>query len=191
MRRLWHHARKVERVKFTRRFAAIGAAATAAVLLGASSAQAQNDDGPLSLLSGSPLIQVCYPMGQVGQGNTFNGTQNINCSQNSEVTNPGGNGGNGAGGVTGVEMISSSTEIAPGAFGSVGAACPEGKIATGGGFDAFEPGDAVPGGFRPIVNQPVSRVGEADPISWHAGGYNESQGEVFLRVWVVCVDAAE
>lgn len=45
-------------------------------------AQAQGDRGLLSILSGISLIQVCYPMGQVGQGNTFTGTQNVNCVQN-------------------------------------------------------------------------------------------------------------
>ncbi|MGR4877967.1 hypothetical protein ACIPUC_00790 [Streptomyces sp. LARHCF249] len=146
-------------MKLTRRFATIGAAATAAVLLSAGSAQAQ--DGPvLFSLLGLPLIQI-------------------------------GKGGDGGGGVTGAQQISASTEIAPGAFGSIGAVCPEGQIATGGGFDSSEPGDAQPGGFRPTINQPVSVLGEEEPTSWHAGGYNESQGEVFLRTWVVCVDAAE
>ncbi len=38
--------------------------------------------GLLSILGTTSIIQVCYPMGQVGQGNTFSGTQNINCNQN-------------------------------------------------------------------------------------------------------------
>ncbi|MEW2295829.1 hypothetical protein ABZ719_24510 [Streptomyces sp. NPDC006743] len=38
--------------------------------------------GLLSILGTTSIIQVCYPMGQVGQGNTFTGTQNINCNQN-------------------------------------------------------------------------------------------------------------
>ncbi|WP_412074652.1 hypothetical protein ACLF6K_00265 [Streptomyces xanthophaeus] len=153
-------------MKLIRRFAVVGAAAMAAVLIGAGSAQAQDDGGGLSLL-GLPLIKI----GKDGKG---------------------GNGGGGGGGVTGAQRIAGpSTTIAPGAFGSDGAICPEGQIATGGGFDSIEPGDAVPGGFRVTSSNPVTVIGSEEPTSWSVGGYNESQGEVFLRAWVVCVDAAE
>jgi hypothetical protein len=49
----------------------------------------------------------------------------------------------------------------------------------------------VPGGFRPTVNEPVTVIGSQEPTAWLVGGHNERQGEVFLRAWVVCVDAAE
>ncbi|MQY36037.1 hypothetical protein SRB17_40340 [Streptomyces sp. RB17] len=44
--------------------------------------QAQGTGGLLPLLGKSLInIQVCYPMGQVGSGNTLTGNQNINCHQ--------------------------------------------------------------------------------------------------------------
>ncbi|WP_318201927.1 hypothetical protein [Streptomyces sp. SCL15-4] len=43
-------------------------------------AAAQGGGGLLSLLGIPPLLQICYPTGQVAQGNnTFTGSQNINC----------------------------------------------------------------------------------------------------------------
>lgn len=43
--------------------------------------QNQGGGGLMGLLGVRSLLQVCYPIGQVGQGNTFTGNQNINCNQ--------------------------------------------------------------------------------------------------------------
>lgn len=168
MHRLSHHGRKVGLVKLIWRFATIGAAAMAAALLGAGSAQAQaqaqdNDGTPLSLL-GLPLIKI-------GNGDK---------------------GGNGAGGVAGARQFAGpTTQIAPVMFGSQSASCPDGQIATGGGYDSIQVGGEA-GGFRATHSRPLTVSGTEDrPVAWSAGGINEGQAPVSLMVYVVCVDAAE
>jgi hypothetical protein len=173
-------------VKLTKRFATISTAATAAVLLSAGGAQAQGDGGLLSLLDDSPLLQVCYPMGQVGQGNSFTGTQNINCSQNAEVTAP--TNGNG-GGVTGAEVAIGETRVAPGTSGTAIATCPEGKVATGGGF-GWVGGPPV----RYTSSFPLVEDFDTPPTQWAVNADNENPpGSEVSRYWAyaVCVDAAE
>jgi hypothetical protein len=43
--------------------------------------QNQGGGGLLGFLGIRSLVQVCYPIGQVGHRNTFTGNQNINCNQ--------------------------------------------------------------------------------------------------------------
>jgi hypothetical protein len=68
-------------MKLPKRLATIGTAATALFLCSAGSSQAQGDGGLLSLLGSPSIVLVCLPSGQVGHDNTFNGIQNISCSQ--------------------------------------------------------------------------------------------------------------
>ncbi|MGA5629827.1 hypothetical protein ACPCTH_33670 [Streptomyces cellulosae] len=183
------------------RLAAAGMAATAMVL-GAGVAHAQEaplvsvlddasvlDEAALAPNVSPGVALICAQNGQQGKGNIIGGDLTQSCSQTATQTNTGGDS-NGGGGVSGAQRIAGpGTTIAPGAFGSDDARCPEGQIATGGGFDVFEPGDA--GSFRVTDNVPVTVLGEQEPTSWSAGGQNEGQGDVVLRAWAVCVDAAE
>jgi hypothetical protein len=117
-------------MKLSQRFAAIGVSVVATILLSTSSAQAQ-DNGLLSLLDGPSITLLCLPAGQVGKGNTFTGTQNINCSQSAEQasTPPGQQG------FTGYEVVSKSYDLQPSSLGvPVEADCPAGKKVTGGGI---------------------------------------------------------
>ncbi|MEU1407714.1 hypothetical protein ABZ471_36220 [Streptomyces sp. NPDC005728] len=68
-------------MKLPKRLATISTAATALFLCTAGSSQAQGDGGLLSLLGSPSIVLVCLPAGQVGHDNTFNGVQNISCSQ--------------------------------------------------------------------------------------------------------------
>ncbi|MFE2289002.1 hypothetical protein ACFXDJ_33135 [Streptomyces sp. NPDC059443] len=68
-------------MKLTKRFVTISTAATAAVLLSAGGAQAQDDGEFLSFLGSTTLLQASNPV-QVGHGNTYIGTQNINTNNN-------------------------------------------------------------------------------------------------------------
>ncbi len=187
------------------RLAAAGMAATA-MIVGAGVAHAQEaplvsvlddasvlDEAALAPNVSPGVALICAQNGQQGKGNIIGGDLTQSCSQTATQTNTGGSGGNGGGGVSGAQVIAGSgTTIAPGAFGSSYAYCPEGQVATGGGFDSSEPGDAEPGGFRVTYNQPITVLGEGPtPRSWSVSGYNESEGDVFLRAWVVCVDEAE
>lgn len=168
-------------MKLTRRFATISAAATATLLLSAGGAQAEGDGGLLSLLGNSPLIQVCYPMGQVGGiGNINTGAQNMSCAQNAQATTPG----NGVGVVTGAQRVSGErVEIPPGERRTAGAFCPEGKIATGGGPVTDGPG------FRTEESSAISAT--VAPIGWIVTGTNEGSQTIFLNVDAVCVNGTE
>ncbi|MFD8251540.1 hypothetical protein [Streptomyces werraensis] len=187
------------------RLAAVGMAATALAL---SAGVAHAQEAPLvSVLDGTSVLDeaalapnvspgvalICAQNGQQGKGNIIGGDLTQSCSQTATQTNTGGNGGgNGGGGVTGAQRVAGpGVTIPPGGFGESDAICPEGQIATGGGFDSSEPGDAEPGGFRVTNNEPVTVLGEQEPTSWSVAGHNESDGDVFLRAWAVCVDAAE
>lgn len=160
----------------------ISAAATATLFLTAGGAQADGDGGLLSLLGNSPLIQVCYPMGQVGGiGNSNTGTQNMSCGQNAQAP------ANGAGGVTGAErVIGEGVEIPPGEFRSLPLAlCPEGKIATGGG-----PEPLTGAGFRTEESIALSVPG-GPPTSWAVSGTNESSQPITVRTEAVCVNGTQ
>ncbi|MER5530286.1 hypothetical protein ABT075_37855 [Streptomyces sp. NPDC002677] len=78
-------------MQFTKRIKAIGAMAALAVGLSAGSARA-DDDSLLSFLGTPSITLVCFPSGQVGQGNSFTGTQTVNCSQSATTNSPAGNG---------------------------------------------------------------------------------------------------
>ncbi|MCX5377795.1 hypothetical protein [Streptomyces sp. NBC_00091] len=75
-------------LKKRQRVAAVAGTAMAALLLGAGTGHAADDGSLLSLLDVPSVTVACFPAGQVGQGNTFTGTQNINCSQSASQTNP-------------------------------------------------------------------------------------------------------
>lgn len=169
-------------MELTRRFATISAAATATLLLSAGGAQAEGDGGLLSLLGNSPLIQVCYPMSQVGNGNINTGTQHNNCSQNAQATTPA----NGSGVVTGAERVfGEAVVIPPGETGNAQVPCREGKIVTGGGPVTFgEPG------FRTEESFPLSTP-TGPPIIWFVSGTNESSEPIQMRVEAVCVNGTQ
>ncbi|MFG2617528.1 hypothetical protein ACGFXC_07860 [Streptomyces sp. NPDC048507] len=69
-------------MKLTKQFAAISVAATATVLFSAGGAQAQGEGEFLSFLGNAPLQQISYTV-QLGDGNTYTGTQNNNTNNNS------------------------------------------------------------------------------------------------------------
>ncbi|MFE7530030.1 hypothetical protein ACFU7Y_30590 [Kitasatospora sp. NPDC057542] len=120
----------------------LGAAVTAVLFLSAGGAQAQGE-GLLSLLDGPSITLACFPAGQVGQGNTFTGTQNISCSQSAAQSNPAPStpAGNG---VTGAQIVHSNpVSVPPGTTAFASAYCPTGKIATGGGYDINEHSENV------------------------------------------------
>ncbi|MFG2549857.1 hypothetical protein ACGFWF_07935 [Streptomyces sp. NPDC048581] len=68
-------------MKLTHRLATISTATTALLLCGAGSSQALGDGGLFPLLGSPSIVLVCLPAGQVGHDNSFNGIQNISCSQ--------------------------------------------------------------------------------------------------------------
>ncbi|MFJ9822407.1 hypothetical protein ACIRU3_45795 [Streptomyces sp. NPDC101151] len=84
-------------MKLSKRLATISTAATALFLCSAGSSQAQGEGGLLSLLGSPSIVLFCFPSGQVGHDNTFNGIQNISCSQSgpAATTAPGGGKGEG------------------------------------------------------------------------------------------------
>ena len=176
-------------MKSTNKFAAIIAAAASTVLICAGGAHAQNRDGSLLGILDTPSIVLgCFPTGQVGQGNSFQGTQNVSCSPS--ATAPAGNGGSGAGGVTGAEIVQGpSIQLEPGQRGDVSADCPDGKIATGGGYYAFAPTGT--NAFRADFSQPLSLAGSNEPVTWFVDGVNEGTGTLTVHAYAVCVDSAE
>ncbi|MFF1566943.1 hypothetical protein ACFVY1_26040 [Streptomyces sp. NPDC058293] len=171
-------------MKLTRRFATLSAAATATLLLSAGGAQADGDGGLLSLLGNSPILQVCYPMGQVGGiGNRNTGAQNMSCGQNAQATTPA----NGTGSVTGAQRVFGETvNIPPGERRDTPLAiCPEGKIVTGGGPFTF--GQA---GFRTEESIALSAPG-GPPDSWTVSGTNEGSETITVRAEAVCVNGTQ
>ncbi|MER6317046.1 hypothetical protein ABT237_25260 [Streptomyces sp. NPDC001581] len=162
-------------MKLTRRFATISAAATATLLLSAGGAQAEGDGGLLSLLGNSPLIQVCYPMGQVGGiGNSNTGAQS--CAQNSEATTPA----DGAGGVTGREIVTGVAQVMPGQQGFAVAFCPDGKVSVGGGIDTSQ-----------NTNWQNEKTFATGPGSWGAIAVNTGGETGSITAQAVCVDSAD
>ncbi|MFF1759382.1 hypothetical protein [Streptomyces sp. NPDC058266] len=164
-------------MKFRSKIAAIGVAATTVVLFNVSGAQAQDGgDGLLPILNGTPITLACFPVGQVGQGNQFEGTQNINCGQSSAAPAEGGNGG----GVTGAQVVEDGGTHVPGdQFGTDEVHCPAGKVATGGGF-------TTTGYFNEMQSQPSPPTGQ--PTGWSAAGRADSAGGT-IYAWAVCADA--
>ncbi|MFJ3721522.1 hypothetical protein ACIPYQ_03010 [Streptomyces sp. NPDC090045] len=155
-------------------------AAAAAVTLSAGGAAA---DGELASALNNPAIgAVCFPSGQVGSGNTFNGTQNINCSQSTaqSVSNPATPA---DGGVTGQEVVfSDAISVAPHDFGVATATCPPGKVITGGGYQK-EPQ------LKTIFNAPGSS--SPNGTEWVVSARNDTDEPDTFVAWAVCVDSAE
>lgn len=147
----------------------------AAVLIGLGSGSAHADDDSLLALLGLPSVTVaCFPSGHVGQGNTFTGTQPVNCGQSAQATAP-----EGGGGSKGRQQYSGDgVTIAPGESGFAVAACPAGKVATGGGYDTF------PRGFRAEAERYIQATFES-PSSWTVRGLNEGSEPVSLVAYVL------
>ncbi|MEU9083020.1 hypothetical protein [Streptomyces sp. NPDC048357] len=170
------------------KFSAICAAATAAVIIGTTAAHADGDGGllGLGLLETPSITLACFPSGQVGAGNTHTGNQNISCSQSSTASGTG----NGSEGVTGAQtVISDNVVFVPqNEVREATVTCPEGKIATGGGHSTSA-GVFVAQESRPLtgLEPPTNTL----PIGWYVQGTNTSVQVADLRVWAVCVDAAE
>ncbi|MEU9454672.1 hypothetical protein [Streptomyces sp. NPDC048277] len=81
-------------MKFTKRIAAISAAATAAILFSAGGAQAQSDAGLLSLLGNLPFLQMPYATGLAEKAGTSTGTRATNNNNNNNNTGVGPNNNN-------------------------------------------------------------------------------------------------
>ncbi len=112
--------RKVGRVKLTKRFAAIGAAAITAVLFSAGGAQAQGDGGLLSLLGAKSLLNAPYRAGQTGtdgQGGTGaqNNTTNTNTNTNNNAGGVNNNNNNNNNGGTNTNNNTNNNNILTGA----------------------------------------------------------------------------
>jgi hypothetical protein len=162
-------------MKLSQRFVAIGVSAVATMLFSASSAQAQ-DGGLLSLIDGPSITLACFPAGQVGQGNTFTGTQNINCSQSAEQasTPPDQQG------FTGYEVVSESYELLPNSLGvPVEASCPAGKNVTGGGI-RWNGSSTEVGSHDNGPNE--------DNTGWVARFFNTGNSTFTVTVYAICAD---
>ncbi|MGR4884280.1 hypothetical protein ACIPUC_33390 [Streptomyces sp. LARHCF249] len=167
-------------MKLTRTLASACTVAAAAVLLGLGEAAA--DDDLVSALNNPAIGAVCFPSGQVGSGNTFNGTQNSTCAQSTDqtITNPTPPADNGATGW--VTVTVNSGPIAPGQRGGTQAMCPVGKVATGGGQEFF-----------PFMSTWDSI--ESDPTEsgngqtgWQVFARNTSGAPGSINARVVCID---
>ncbi|MFG3016184.1 hypothetical protein ACGFZB_38215 [Streptomyces cinerochromogenes] len=84
-------------MKLAKKLATISTATTALFLSGAGSSQAQGEGGLFPLLGSPSIVLVCLPAGQVGHDNSFNGIQNISCSQSGSATTTAPSGGRGEG----------------------------------------------------------------------------------------------
>jgi hypothetical protein len=173
-------------LKLAKRLATITTATTAALLCGAGGAHAQGDGGLHSLLGSPSIVLACFPAGQVGQGNTFNGTQNVNCNQSATTTTT--NPPTGNGGVTGYEVVTAGATASPGgADAHATVYCPEGKVATGGGFFV--------GTSTQWANEsswPVTADQNPEGLSgWQAEATNVGTELGGITVYAICVDAAQ
>ncbi|MDT0568818.1 hypothetical protein RM704_15290 [Streptomyces sp. DSM 3412] len=185
------------RSRFRLSFALVAAVALGS--LGVESAHAQNDGSLVSLLDGAstkllgnsalPLLNspsvvlACFPSGQTGTNNHFNGTQNVHCSQSATQTDSGG--GNGGGGITGYEVINAGTfDLAAGESDSAAGFCPEGKRPLSGGAQ-------VDGGVGDNLRLNYSYPHQIDPREWVVGVTNEGDSSVQGRFFVICANVAE
>lgn len=163
-------------------------AVAAALLLCGSPAHAEGDGGLLgtSLLDTSSITLVCFPAGQVGQGNSFTGTQNINCNQSAAATGttppPSGSG------LTGHERVDASRTVEPGATADPFAVCPEGKAVTGGGFSTGGSANSWEITRSEAEQRPR---GLEDPLEtgWAATAINTGTGPQTFTAHAVCYDA--
>ncbi|MGE7390471.1 hypothetical protein ACQKM2_33830 [Streptomyces sp. NPDC004126] len=163
-------------MKLTRTLATLCTAAAAAVVLSAGTATA--DDDLLSALNNPAIGAACLPSGQAGAGNTFTGTQNVNCSQSAQSTS-GGSGG----GLTGYEVVSETFQCGVQGVCELAPKCPPGKKVTGGGTypTTYAPGLGIlrngtePGG---------------DNTVWHGAIYNGTAAPVDFTVQAICANAS-
>lgn len=173
-------------MKLVKRVSTICATAVAAVaLLSGTTAHADSDGGLLGLdLLDTPSITLaCFPTGQVGQGNSFTGNQNINCSQSASATGttspPSGNG------LTGLQVVPGSATAEPGETAFAVARCPTGTTVTGGGFTTL-PSDSWDVKSSNFVATPGADSGGA----WVAIATNTGSGPQTLSVTAICYDQA-
>lgn len=171
-------------MRLVRQLMVMGAVVAAAVGASAGSAHAQGDGELLSLLGNPSVVLACFPAGQVGNGNTVNGTQNISCSQSASATSttppPNGNGG-----ITGSEVAHDSETVDAGQTATPLARCPAGKEATGGGFFADDPELWSVQGSGPAED------GEGHVVGWAGRAVNTGTGPQEFHVQAVCVDSAD
>ncbi|MFD9411962.1 hypothetical protein ACFWBN_33810 [Streptomyces sp. NPDC059989] len=169
-------------MKLTRTFATVCTTAATAVILSAGGAAA---DGELVSALNNPAVgAACFPSGQVGSGNTFNGTQNISCSQSTDqtITNPAPAA---DGGVTGrEEVFAAGVTVEPGLTSGAAAMCPEGKVPTGGGFQR--------GPFASHWDSIESAPTESGDGTrgWQTSARNAGTVPGAFHAWAVCVDEA-
>ncbi|GLX23353.1 hypothetical protein [Streptomyces lavendulae] len=162
-------------MKLTRTLATLCTAATAAVVLSAGTATA--DDDLLSALNNPAIGAACLPSGQAGVGNTVTGTQNVNCSQSAQQSTSGS-----GGGLTGYEVVSRTNECIAGATCGITLRCPDGKKVTGGGVYVN------PQGPDTHVVSSGTVPGE-DNTRWDGVIQNDSAGSVDFTVQAICADA--
>ncbi|MFD5122621.1 hypothetical protein [Streptomyces sp. NPDC058385] len=170
-------------MRLSRTIAMIGAAATAAVSLGASAAHAQDDGSLVSLSSAPSLTLACFPAGQVGQGNTFTGTQNVSCSHSATQSNPTPPIGGGNGGAPSSRIVRSNAVPVPAngtAF--VAAYCDTGEVATGGGYNVM-PVDA---NVSVTFSTPGDTNGDGRADAWGVNVHNNTAEQVSVSASVVC-----
>jgi hypothetical protein len=94
----------------------------------------------------------------------------------------------GSSGVTGAQMIRSDfREVTPGQTADIFVFCPEGQVATGGGFEVR---DSQQGRIRVTGSGPLSTTGTGQPTQWLVSVINEGEDNSNVAAWVVCVDSA-
>lgn len=164
-----HERRRENDVRKMSRFAASLVGAAVLTMTGVGTAQA---DGLLDDLL-SPL--VCGLQNNV-MGNNNQVGQSGRCHQTASTT-PGG------GGVTTQQYFGNTQTIAPGQTVDAVASCPDGMVATGGGYQGSD-------GFRPTSESYLAQTNES-PHSWTVSGVNEGPGNAFMTPLVICADAAE
>lgn len=163
-------------MNFTRRISTVSAAVVTAVVISSGSVQAQDDGGLLSLLGTTSLLQVCYPAGQVGSGNTFTGTQFISCDQNSTQTSttpppaP-------PTGVQTTAVLGPSVPVPAGGSATSTAVCPVGEQPVSGGWQGTT-GVIVDSSRRVATNTAAD--------SWQVIAFNPSGSEGAVRAIAYC-----
>ncbi|MFF7994590.1 hypothetical protein ACFZDG_33015 [Kitasatospora xanthocidica] len=164
------------------KISALCAAVAVAALLGGTPAHAQGDGGLLGLgLLNTPSITLaCFPSGQVGQGNTSTGTQNVGCSQSASATGTTPSGDNG---LTGRQVVNSNATGGPGELVEASVRCPAGTVVTGGGFSTA-PDSSWDIKSSAAVEFPVTPGGGDG--GWSAIARNTGTGNQTLYVYAVC-----
>ncbi|MEU0403703.1 hypothetical protein ABZ318_26420 [Streptomyces sp. NPDC006197] len=171
-------------MNLTRRISAVSATAVMAIVMGSGSVQAQDNGGLLSLLGTTSLLQVCYPAGQVGQGNTFTGSQTISCAQNSTQTSttpsttppttpptaP-------PTGIQTTAVLGPSVGVPAGGSATSTAVCPAGERPVSGGWQ----------GTTGLVVDSSRRVAtNAAADSWQVSAFNPSGSDGTIRAIAYC-----